>query len=349
MACACYEGDSGANQYTERGNALDEIFRSLFSAESPEARKAILDGIEDADARAAIEWGFQEVIFIAGGEHIESREEWLRVYTPGIDHTGTMDICCDAKQWLADVKSGIVRNYYEQIAAYCLGKMEMHFTQEWTGHLLFIDERKRISHTFSYEHAEAIVGRALDRAKDPDREPTPCEYCAWCRLRGSCKARAAAMEEGKSVVLPKNGRTPEVIRGELLADIQKAGAFLKAWKIAEEEIAEPVEKAIRESLQIDPGSVPGWKLSESRGRAFFDHVAIVRAACAGKSGLDDLVLAMGGTMTAGKFREWCEKLGVPVHEENERRHNSFNRLLPDNPKKEPAAKSRKKKALKEEF
>jgi hypothetical protein len=106
----------------------------------------------------------------------------------------------------------------------------------------------------------------------------------------------------------------ETLRESILTDPTRLSEFLRQWKLAEKELAEPVFAKAREIIAETPDAIPGWKATSVKGREFFDHVAITRAAAAGKASLDSLVLALGGTMGGAKFRQWCADMKVNVEE-----------------------------------
>lgn len=355
--CPCFHGSPGENEYTERGHKLDIAFRSALTAledgTQEEFEAAIANNPDlTAEEKAALKWGVDKALEYAREGVLESREEWLRVATPGIDHVGTLDASCDERSFSIDLKSGQLRGYREQMASYAFGKMEDLFAEEWTMHVLFIDQREVISYRFTYEQAKLITEGVLAGANDPDREPVINDACNWCKLKDECKARASAIAVVNSEVacVSKEEASAIQIREALLADLDKASEFMKAWKIAEKEIFEYVDKRIREKLEEDAESVRGWKLSECKGREFFDHVAITKVAVSGRAGLDNLVLAMGGTMAGKAFREWAESIGVSVNEEDARRYPNFKKLSQVKPKKEAAQKPKRttKKSTKEE-
>ena len=67
----------------------------------------------------------------------------------------------------ADLKTGQLRNYREQMAAYALGFMEATFRTEWTSHLLFCDQRQLITHRFTYDEAKALVEASSRDSRTP--------------------------------------------------------------------------------------------------------------------------------------------------------------------------------------
>jgi hypothetical protein len=181
-ACPRYESEPFAGSAADRGTAMDAAFRSLLTGEwkgwTPETNS------EDIKA---IEWAVSSARLLAGSAPILAAEDDLRVEMMGM--TGTADCACPDKQWSIDLKSGQVRDYLAQQAAYALGFMEREFCDEWTIHLLFCDERQIVTHHLTKEEAWDIVNPIIAVAKDPRALPSPCEYCSWCKKRWTCQAR----------------------------------------------------------------------------------------------------------------------------------------------------------------
>jgi hypothetical protein len=127
--CALFEGAGGTSAAAERGTAIDLAIRNCISAEHDVAIMG-----EDADAIAvtflgedadAIAYGAEELTRLAKGSFVETREEYLAMAVPGLSKLGTADAVCKAEKWVADIKTGQVRNYREQLAAYALACMAM--------------------------------------------------------------------------------------------------------------------------------------------------------------------------------------------------------------------------------
>lgn len=185
--CPRWESDGDdVGEAANRGTALDVAFRKTLSGEL--LTEDELQALTDEDA-VALDWAVKMALHLADGSPIEAREEHLRIEWEGIK--GTQDALCSGKDWSADLKSGQIRNYYEQQAAYALGNMDAHFTSEWTVHLLFCDEQKVITLKYTYEQAAATVRRIRAAYHDPLSVATPCEYCSWCSKRWTCEPRLA--------------------------------------------------------------------------------------------------------------------------------------------------------------
>jgi hypothetical protein len=196
--------------------------------------------------------------------------------------------------------------------------MEREFADAWTAHVIYCDHRQVASYRFTWDAAKRVVDRILEEAGDKHARPRGCEYCGWCRHKDRCPARiddanaALAVVDDTAMTLPQ-------MRERILADPDRLSAFMRQWKLAEKEIAEPVFAEAKARLEADADAVPGWKSTSSAGREYFDHIAIVQAAVAGKCGLNELVLALGGKMSGKKYREWTAALGVPADQSLARR------------------------------
>ena len=325
--CPCYESNPVAGPAAERGTKMDAAFRALLQGK-PVTVDLTTEELE------AVMWAVDTARDIADGAPIEADEDKLKVRTPGMEHEGTEDARTETKATSYDLKSGSMRSYYEQAAAYCLGNMDRAYALEWTMHLLFCDQREVVKYHFTYEKASQVVGDVLASATDPNRKPSACEYCSWCKKADTCVARTAPVVETLAVV-----ETPSVsldaLKAEIVSDPARLGLFLqKAAQFVD--FYDEVKTAAKTDMEAGV-SVPGWKIQKQSGLEFFDRIAIVSAAIAGKSGLDDLVANLGGKMSGKKFREWCAKMGVPVREEQAGRGAEIVKLVVDKPKKGRAA------------
>lgn len=321
--CPCYESNPVAGPAAERGTKMDAAFRALLMGKP-------VTGDLTTEELEAVMWAVDTARDIADGAEIEADEVNLKVNTPGLDHIGTEDARCESEAISFDLKTGQIRSYYEQAAAYALGNMERTFEENWTFVLLFCDQREFTRLEFNHAQASAVVADVVASATDPNREPTACEYCSWCRKSDTCVARTTPVVQTLATV--ESSVSLADVRQGILADPDRLGKFLKAASIFEKELLKPLKDAAKEILAAN-GEVPGWKLQHQSGSEYFDRLAIVSAAVAGKSGLDDLVAAMGGDMGGKAFREWHEKMRMPVREENAQRKADIVKLVEDKPKK----------------
>jgi hypothetical protein len=287
---------------------MDLAFRGLLMGE----RQPFL-ALSDLE-QDSVMWAVTTAKDLAQGHPIISDESQLKVVTPHLSHVGTEDARVEALCLSMDLKSGQLRSYHRQQAAYALGNMAREFVNEWECVLLFCDQQEVVHYTYTYDEAEQWVKGIVDSANDPNKTPCANEYCSWCIKKDTCVSRTAPVVETLAVVESQpSGVSLEALKVGLLADPERLGTFLTTNAIFEDFVDDLKIKAKALMLHAHV-VVPGWKLQEEAGREHFDRLAIVSAAVAGKSGLDDLVANCGGKMTGTKFREWCAKMGVPVQE-----------------------------------
>jgi hypothetical protein len=250
-----------------------------------------------AEDIAAVEWAVTTLRVLAGSAAVITREEDCRVFIPGLEKPGTADALVLEKFAHADLKTGQIRNYREQMAAYALGLMEMHFASEWTAHLLFCDQRKVVTLHFTFTEAKAIVEKVIAEYYDVTKQPSPCDYCGWCDKEETCPARLALAQNAVAVA------DPGFCFDAVLADNGKLSQFLSACAVLED-FRERAEETAKERLQAGV-NIPGWKLVTRRGPEFVDHVTVghhIQALGFGS------VLAAYGSLSAKKFREiWQQK------------------------------------------
>jgi len=301
--CALFTGAPGASAAAERGTLLDKAIRELL-VDDP----TTFDSLE-AEDKKAVEWGVEELRVLSGGYHVETREEHLGMEVPGLSKPGTADAVCARAKWVADIKTGQVRNYRQQLAAYALACMGEHFADSWTGHVVYIDQRLRRTYDFTREQAEATVSNLIAEASSRLAEPTPNEYCGWCANFNSCKA--LVRQSAEALALVNGGRALDEIRAEIAADPVQLSVFTANWKAAEKHIADPLIELLKSRLG-EGEEIPGWKVTTSAGRQFVEAEAIAKASA--NVSKETLILALGGKMSAEKFRQFCAEGGVEVDE-----------------------------------
>jgi hypothetical protein len=297
--CALFEGASGTSAAAERGTAVDIAIRNLISAENDVA-------IVGEDA-GAIAYGVEELTRLAKGSFVETREEYLAMAVPGLSKLGTADAVCKEQKWVADIKTGQVRDYRNQLMAYSLACMEDNFETSWTAHVIYVDQAMIRSYEFTYEEAKQGTQRTIDRATSADAKPTPCEYCSWCKHYNNCNAIVRQAESAIALIPEATGNSIEAIKDRILSTPESLGAFIREWKLAEKEIAEPLLGHLKTRLESGD-EVAGWKLTSVSGRRFVEHEAIAKAS----EGIskETLILAMGGKLSEKSYLELCANNGV---------------------------------------
>ena len=184
--CACYVSNPDAGPAAARGSALDGLFRARMQG-CPDQAEMFYQ--PSADDLAAVEWAVNTLRALVADSVVLTREDDCRVVIPGFENPGTADALILDKLSHADLKTGAMRNYREQMAAYALGLMEAHFASEWTAHLLFCDQRELVTIRFTYREVKATVEKVIAAYYNPAKQPTPCEYCGWCAKAETCAGR----------------------------------------------------------------------------------------------------------------------------------------------------------------
>jgi CRISPR/Cas system-associated exonuclease Cas4 (RecB family) len=296
--CACYEGDPTGSKYSDRGTAIDVVFRAMLSGDP-----VGLETISPDDLSAA-QWAVDTARILAGDDELEAREEHLRIEALGLN--GTADLLCAGGRWSADLKSGEKRNYREQQAAYALGFMIAHFEDEWTVYLFYCDQREVDRLHFSRDEAEEIVRKMIARGTDPQRTPTPNEYCGWCANRFRCLPR---LEMASPLVSVCDTENPEEAFEAILADNDRLGAFLKATKVVSE-LNDKAREVARDRLVEGKAAgvkIPGVSLVTKRGGQILaaEHLMPVIE----QLGVDD-ILAELGSLSRAKAEKLFAKAGL---------------------------------------
>lgn len=260
-ACRCFASTPVAGPAAQRGTRLDAAIRSIWQqfdtitngginatqAMYEAAARIALPDAPDEDIEAVV-WALRRLEHHCSVFHydtIETREESLKAAVPlaGIA-TGTMDAAAMPLCTLFDFKSGEIRNYKEQMAAYALACMHARGENGWKAVLLFIDKQVEVVHTFTREEAETLV-RSI---RDAEVKPTTCEYCSWCSKFTECPAVdwdvQTAMNTGT-----KEGPMME----RLLDDHQQAADFLTKFKTAEE-FSKRLKASITDRLATTPSA-----------------------------------------------------------------------------------------------
>jgi hypothetical protein len=251
-ACPRYEPEPIAGAAADRGTALDVVFRAVICAD-----ESALQTLPDEDAVSAVCWAVDTARILAGDAYLEANEENLRIEAACM--TGTADLLCEGRNWSADLKTGQVRNYREQQAAYALGFMDRFFIEEWTVYLLFCDERKLERLHFTREEAEEIIREVKARRFDPLSVPTPCGYCGWCASRWKCSQRL-------ETVAWYLGIDPATVDFEKEAsDPARLGALLDmVYLVAKDDGLYDMLKAKASEHILAGAAVPGWKMQAGR-------------------------------------------------------------------------------------
>lgn len=252
--CAQYEGGNTSSPAAERGTRIDAMFRDLVA--SPGGRT-----IQDPEEWAVAEWAAEYVRRRSGVEECLTSEDACRVtaHVNGLEIGGTMDAVCPEMHLLYDLKTGEIRDYRAQMAAYALACMEHYNATEWTAVLVFADKREIREHRFRIYEAQALLSEIVSKRMRDIPEATPCDYCGWCAKAGSC----GALHDAGNRALGLLAEPDRFAR--ILENPATLGLFLQQAAVVEDWIEQARARA-KQTL-LDGGDVVGWKLQKRSGRA----------------------------------------------------------------------------------
>jgi len=301
--CGQYEGAPGTSPAAERGTMLDRVFRDAWTTGE------IPRDLNDEDA-AAINWALKQCLILGGGEDgLLTADADCRVQTAGLEHTGTVDGVATRANWSMDLKSGQIYDYQGQMAAYALGLMQMRFEQDWTTHLLFCDQRKLVTHHWTYKSASDLVRGILANVGTGPREN---DYCGWCAKSLTCPARVASKD---SALVTVAGLAPTVQDEGFLAvlnDPVQLGKFLTACSTLED-FRDAAKAKARELLEVKQ-PVHGWRLQKPRASEYIEAEHVAQAVANGVIGAGDAILAQG-SMSAKKAEALWSAAGAVLPDE----------------------------------
>ena len=298
--CPVFVGGEGATEFAARGTRIDGDIRDVVAGKPVAAS-------EDEGERAATTWGVQTLLDLAGGSFIETREEYLQMDVPGLSRPGTADALCVEKKWLADIKSGQIRNYREQMAAYALACMDAHWESEWTAHVIYVDHKVVRSYQFTREQAERIVQNVMSAATTPLARPTPCQYCNWCANKDRCSALVVQSKTALADLDATNGDTLTIMRERILADPNRHADFVRRYKWFVDEFGDPLTEALKKRL-VDGEEIDGWKLTNAKPKRYVEAKDAI--AVAAKLAPERAFLVGGGKMSADDFVELATEVGI---------------------------------------
>jgi hypothetical protein len=287
--CGHYRSEEFAGAAADRGTMMDVAFRELI-ADGCYATNSTEFGDAEADA---VHWAAKTAWALAGAHRLEAREEFLRVEVGIEGMTGTADLLCPDALWSADLKSGQIRDYEAQQAAYALGFMERFFVDEWTIYLLYCDQQEVETLRFTLESATEIVHDALALWAG-GVPPQPNDYCGWCAARWTCSAR----KEQLGLILPAGDAATvnlESFDSEKLRDFVLACGTVEDFKDKARDILK--ERAMR-------GKIEGVSLVTKKGSRTIPAVELLPVAPA--------LLPLLGNVSEAKAREaWGDASGFP--------------------------------------
>ena len=276
--CGQYEGSPGTSDAAARGSRIDALFRGMWeTGEIPR-------GADEEEVGVAY-WAVNQLARLGTNGTITC-EKTCKIFVPILQKMGTMDAVNLGGQWLADLKTGQIYGYREQMAAYSLGCMELMQVQEWTAYLLFADQKEVVTHHFTKAEATKIIQDCVDNVGS---DPKPNDYCQWCAKSLTCAPRLEAQRLALAT-------TEAPSFAPILADPDLLGEFLNRAKVFDD-FREAAKDRARELLEAGV-RVPGWRLQKPRVSESLDAAAQLASGIP----FEKLIMAHG-PISAKKARE----------------------------------------------
>jgi nitrite reductase/ring-hydroxylating ferredoxin subunit len=289
--CPCFVSSPDAGEAAERGTRMDTAFRDLLMGVDEFRACEHLE----ADEKDAVLWAVQTVRMLCSGEEVvvDKKRCSFPQWHPRVTG-GEADCICPMLGKLFDLKSGQIRNYWEQQASYAKSIMEREFLDEVTCHLLFCDQRQIVTHKFTYQEAIDIVNGVVDSVDRGDG-PRLCEYCGWCAAQDTCPLRNKAAQE--ALTLAASGTLEESFAA-ISQDPAKLADFITKAGILESYV-EKGKKKILEYL-TDKKEVPGFTRVSCKGKTTVSPEDVAKYAT--WIGVPKLLKAYG-SLSAATFRK----------------------------------------------
>jgi len=299
-SCPVFVGASGASEAAERGTRIDAAIRNDIIGDV----RPVMESEED---ERATDWGVAKLMELANGHPIETREEYLQMDVPGLSRPGTADAVCVGAKWVADIKTGQIRNYREQLMAYSLACMDATWEDKWTAHVVYVDQQAVRSYEFTREQAERIVQDVTGMATSPLAQPVPSEYCDWCANKDRCKALVLQSKTALADIDATNRDTLTIIRDRILADPLKHSDFVSRFKWFAKEFGEPLTDALKNRLQAGE-EIDGWKLTNAAQRRYVEPADAIKVIS--QVGPERAFMLAGGKISADAFLEVAAEVGI---------------------------------------
>jgi hypothetical protein len=277
--CPCFEaGDTSvyAEDGQKRHEALAEIFRNegtVLDGADAEPVQTLLDSLDD-ESREGIEWAADYIRVKAPMSDYPLRiEEHVNPlgpdFAPLFENGGTRDYACGPHVFDFKWRE---RDYTAQLAAYALASFEEGHPVVWLHSLFGATRRARVA-KLDEQSARALVDGIIASARNPDAQPTPCDYCGWCAKRLTCKPytrTAKRVAEGyadESLLAQVQSWHPSDAKSadEIALMLTIARRLLAPW-------CKSVEFHAREAALKDGLQLPGYELKEKRGKSFVADV-----------------------------------------------------------------------------
>lgn len=283
--CIHYRSDglAGDSLAVQRGNKIHPWVKRIVNGEA-------LGGWttqEIADVAAA-EWvGVNVLQFLERIEFEKPLELWDMFSVPAqLLMKGTCDILGYNKEdemleiW--DIKTGRYRDYSLQLMAYALMAMDATDEVEARIRVAFCDEKLFQESVVSRGDCEEKVFSLLERIRIGVELPEENEYCACCVRQSVCPVWVTPAEETLMIMNPDMtplldpSLTPQSRLELLKKDPPMLGKFIDGWRKLQKLIEKSDIEGFAKELILAGTPVPGWRISETQGRSFYDKEQITQ-------------------------------------------------------------------------
>lgn len=254
--CPCFISAPEAGEAAQRGTRMDDAFRGLLMGVDEFRACQHLQ----ADEKDAVLWAVRIVRTLCSGEEViaDKKRCAFPQWHPRVTG-GEADCLCPELGKLFDLKSGQIRNYWEQQASYAKSLMEREFLEEVTCHLLFCDQQQIVTRKFTYQEAISIVNGVVDSVDRGDG-PRLCDYCGWCAAQDTCPLRNRAAQDMLSLA---DSGTLESSFAEIAQDPARLAEFVTKAGVLEA-YAKKGKARILDYLNAGT-DVPGYRRVSRKG------------------------------------------------------------------------------------
>lgn len=252
--CPCFE--PGPSDFAEAGTDRHQALRAHF-----DGNDGLLDLLPAEDAEGVL-WAAEYIRTRAPlSDHPLRFEHPLTLILDDFSEiSGTPDVTCHLD--LFDLKWRR-RDYTAQLACYVLMRLqELGISATIHVHILYGAFQQAEVLNLNAESARAIVQPIIERARDPNRQPSPCSYCSWCANQLTCAAsnlRAQTVAAGRDDWQLQTYHASNILDPREMSKALTLAKHLAKWCKAVEHHA--LEMALKRGEQI-----PGYKLKSRAGK-----------------------------------------------------------------------------------
>jgi hypothetical protein len=188
-----------------------------------------------------------------------------------------------------------------------------------------------VTHTFTYEQAKSLVEGILAEVANPNKKPTPSEYCGWCALKDSCSALGKAASDTLEIVDSDLNANLAQLKTYLADSPETLGAFLSKAAIFNDELVDWAKDLVKTKL-ADGEEIPGYKLQKVKGTDYIDPTEVAKSFTVSGATTQEIVKFLGDKVKASDMREFLDKRECD-YQFGVVQGNGFTKLVQDRKKK----------------